>query len=456
MPYVQNTDADRRAMLAEIGVRAMDDLFEPIPAALRLREPLPLDPGMTETDLIAHLGRIGSWNRPAGGRPCFLGGGVYDHDWPSLVDHLQGRSEFLTAYTPYQPECSQGTLQWIFEFQSMIAEICGMDNANASMYDGASACAEAALLALAATGRKKVVVSAGLHPHSMAVIRTYLEHQGSAIVEAPLRDGVTDWGDLVDAGTAAVLVQQPNFLGLVEDLDAPAAAAHAVEALAVASIYPVAMGLLRSPGAAGFDVVVGDGQSLGVPMGLGGPSFGFFASRDKFVRRLPGRLVGASVDRRGRRAYTLTFQTREQHIRREKATSNICTNNALIALRGCLHMAALGPQGLEEVACLSRQRALEMTAQLTAGDAIQEAFPGQPWFNEVPLRLSGGEIAVLKLKTALAKAGIAGVLPMSRFYPGDPAMKGVFTLACTERTTPESIRQLASVAADTFRMEMAL
>ena len=453
MPYIQNTDADREAMLAEVGVASLDALFESIPERYRLADALNIDAGLTEAALVDKLDDQASWNRPAAGRPCFLGAGVYDHGWPALVDHLQGRSEFLTAYTPYQPEASQGTLQWTFEFQSMIAEICGMEVANASMYDGASACAEAALMALAMTRRKKVVVSAGLHPHSRETLRTYLKHQDVSVVEAPLADGVTSWGDWIDGDTAAVLVQQPNFLGLVERLDPVAEAARAAGAMSVASIYPVAMGLLRSPGAAGFDVVVGDGQSLGVPMGYGGPSFGFYAAREKHVRRLPGRLVGLSTDKEGRRAYTLTFQTREQHIRREKATSNICTNNALIALRGCLHMAALGPQGLEEVACLSRQRALALRDALRDCDAVSEAFPEQAFFNEIPFRMSGGEPAVHKLKSALAQQGIAAVVPLSRWYPD---LEGVFTLACTERTRPEDIRRLADVAAETFKMEMAL
>lgn len=453
MPYIQNTPADQAAMLAAVGLKSLDELFAPIPAALRLPGPLPLEPGMTEQQLTEHVARIGSWNRPASGRPCFLGGGFYDHGWPALVDHLMQRSEFLTAYTPYQPECSQGTLQWIYEFQSMIAELCGLEVANASMYDGASAAAEAALMAVGTTGRRRVVVSAGVHPHTRATVQTYLKHQNLELVEAPLHDGLTRWDGLVDGGTAALLVQQPNFLGLVENLDRPAQLAKEHGALSLASVYPIALGLLRSPGAAGFDVVTGDGQALGVPLGYGGPSFGFFATRDRYVRRMPGRLVGTTVDRQGRRAFTLTFQTREQHIRREKATSNICTNNALIALRGCIFMAAVGPRGLEEMACVSRQRALALREALLAVPAVREAFPGKPFFHEIPFRLAGGEAAVARFKNALSRAGIAGVLPMSRFYPD---LSGVFTLACTERTTPEGIAQLVQVAAETFRVEMVL
>ena len=454
MPYIPNSDADRAEMLTEIGFNSVDELFQPIPQELQVKGPLAIDPGLTELELRQHLTELGSWNRPAGCRPCFLGGGTYDHDWPALVDHLQSRTEFLTAYTPYQPECSQGTLQWIYEFQSMIAEICGCEIANASMYDGASAAAEAVMMACSIKRKKRVVVSAGLHPDARATIATYVKHLDIEVVEAPLVDGVTSWGDTVNGDTAAVLVQQPNFLGAVEDLDAVTAQAAAHDALSVCSLYPVATGLLRSPGKAGVDIVVGDGQSLGVPMGYGGPHFGFFATRETFVRQLPGRLVGESVDTEGRRAFTLTFATREQHIRREKATSNICTNNALIALRVCIHMAALGPQGLEEVACVSRQRALELAEALTgATEAVQLAFPDRPFFNEVAFRATGGDAAVQRFKQALAEAEIAGVVAVSQWYP---ELDGVFTLACTEKVRPEHIQRLAQVAAASFQMEVAL
>jgi glycine cleavage system P protein (glycine dehydrogenase) subunit 1 len=454
MPYIPNSDADRAAMLTEIGFNSIDELFKPIPKDIQVKGPMAIDAGLTELDLREHMAELASWNRPAGTRPCFLGGGTYNHDWPALVDHLQSRTEFLTAYTPYQPECSQGTLQWIFEFQSMIAELAGCEIANASMYDGASAGAEAVLMACNIKRRKKVVVSAGLHPDARHTIQTYLKHVEIEVVEAPLVDGVTEWGDLVDQDCAAVLVQQPNFFGVIEDLDQLTAQAEQADALSICSLYPVATGLLRSPGKAGVDIVVGDGQSLGVPMGYGGPHFGYFATRQKFVRHLPGRLVGESLDTEGRRAYTLTFATREQHIRREKATSNICTNNALIALRGCIHMAALGPQGIEEVACLSRQNALALSEALTSAcDSVQLAFPDRAFFNEVAFRATGGDAAVLRFKNALANAGIAAVISVSQWYAD---MDGVFTLACTEKTRPQHIQRLAQVAAETFQMEVVL
>ena len=450
MPYIQNSEADRAAMLERIGVGSVTELFDSIAAELHLSSPLDIDAGMDEESLSRHLSELGSINLAAAGS-CFLGGGTYDHSWPAVVDHVMSRSEFLTAYTPYQPECSQGTLQSIYEFQSMIAELCGCEVANASMYDGASAAAEAALMALSQVKRRsKVVVSAGLHPETLATIRTYLKHLEAEVVEVPLVDGVTDWGDAIDDRTAAVLVQQPNFLGNLETMAPVAAAAKEVKAMSIASIYPVAMGLLQSPGHQGFDIVVGDGQSLGIPMSYGGPSFGFFATRQKFVRKMPGRLVGISTDTEGRRAYTLTFQTREQHIRREKATSNICTNNALIALRACVHMAALGPKGLEEVACVSRQRMLELVDALEAA-GVRRAFPDQNFFNEVAFRVED-RAAVEDFRSRLLQRGVHAVLAMDRWHDD---MDGVFTLACTERTRAEDIVELAAVAADCFSVEVA-
>lgn len=449
MPYIQNSDADREQMLKTIGVSSVKELFEPIPADMHVEGDLDIEPGLSEEQLSRHLQELGSSNMPAAGS-CFLGGGFYDHAWPAIVDHIMGRSEFLTAYTPYQPECSQGTLQSIYEFQSMIAELCGCEVANASMYDGATAAAEAALMGLSQTRRNKVVVSAGLHPDTRETIATYLKYLDAEVVEAPLVDGVTDWGKLIDDKTAAVLVQQPNFLGNIESMAVVAESAKAVKALSVASIYPVAMGLLQSPGKQGFDIVVGEGQSLGVPLGYGGPSFGFFATSQKAVRKVPGRLVGISTDTEGRRAYTLTFQTREQHIRREKATSNICTNNALIALRGCVHMAALGPKGLEEVACLSRQNMLELVDELEKV-GVYRAFPDQAFFNEVTFRVESTEVA-LRFKDMLRERGLFGVLPLDRWYEN---MNGLFTLACTERTRPEDIAELVAVAKTACSMEVA-
>lgn len=442
MPYIQNSDADRAAMLQRIGLSSLKELFTSIPEELQLNELPAIADGLSETELQAHLAELGADNQAAAGS-CFLGGGSYDHSWPTLVDHLMQRSEFLTAYTPYQPECSQGTLQWIFEFQSMIAELTGCEIANASMYDGASAAAEAVLMSMSQTRRQRVVLSEGVHPETIETIRTYLGHLDAEIVIAPLEGGLTSWEGLITKDTAAVLVQQPNFLGGVEEMEGLAAQAHEVGALAIASAYPVSLGMLKSPGAMGYDIVVGEGQSLGVPLGYGGPGFGFFAASSKAVRRLPGRLVGQSVDTKGRRAFTLAFQTREQHIRREKATSNICTNNSLIALRGCIHMAALGPEGLQEVAAVSRQRMLALVEALDQV-GVARAFPDAPFFNECAFRLDNDE-AVQQLKDSMLEQGLHGVLALSRWYEN---MDGVFTLACTEKVRLEDIHLLASLAAN--------
>jgi len=441
MPYIQNSDADRAAMLERIGLSSLQELFASIPEEVQLKELPAIADGLSESELQAHLAELGADNQPATGS-CFLGGGFYDHTWPAIVDHLMQRSEFLTAYTPYQPECSQGTLQWIFEFQSMIAELTGCEVANASMYDGSSAAAEAVLMSMTQTRRQRVVISEGVHPETIETIRTYLHHLEAEIVIAPLQGGLTAWEGLITKDTASVLVQQPNFLGGVEELESLAAEAHAVGALAIASVYPVSLGLLKSPGAMGFDIVVGEGQSLGVPLGYGGPGFGFFAASSKAVRKLPGRLVGQSVDTKGRRAFTLAFQTREQHIRREKATSNICTNNSLIALRGCIHMAALGPEGLEEVAAVSRQRMLALVEALEQA-GVPRAFPDAPFFNECAFRMENEE-AVQQLKDSMLEQGLHGVLPLSRWFDN---MDGIFTLACTEKVRAEDIHLLASLAA---------
>ena len=431
-------------MLADIGVESLQGLFESIPEEFRLQGPLNLPSSISEAQLVEAMASLGKRNQPATAGPCFLGGGTWNHGWPALVDHLSTRSEFLTAYTPYQPECSQGTLQWIFEFQTMIAEITGMEVANASMYDGASSCAEAMLLALASTRRKKVVVSQGVHPDSRQAIATFLRHQKAEIVIAPLVDGKTDLTGYVDENTAAVLIQQPNHLGVVESLSPVVETCREHEAWATASIQPVAMGLLRSPGDAGFDLVVGEGQGLGVPMAFGGPGFGFFATRLEHVRRMPGRLVGATVDNRGQRAFSLTFQTREQHIRREKATSNICTNNSLMALRGCLQLAALGPQGLQEMACASRERALDLVESLQTLPGLELAFPEAPFFQETCWRLASGLKGILALRSACRNAGIAAVLPLA---DEGPEFESCFTLACTEKNSSADLTALKATFA---------
>jgi glycine dehydrogenase subunit 1 len=449
MPYIQNTDADRSAMLAAIGVRTLDDLFEQIPEELRLKRPLDLPAGLSELELKELLSERASWNS-RGEQGSFLGGGVYRHFTPAVVDALQGRQEFVTAYTPYQPEASQGTLTAFFEFQTMIAELTGMEVANASMYDGASAAVEAVFLAAAVRrGRRKVVVSAALHPHSLRTLRTSLAWTELELVSAPLDEsGRTRFDDCVDADTCAVLVQNPNFLGVIEDLDQVAACATEVQALPIASVYPTSLGLLRPPGEAGFAVVVGDGQGLGLPQALGGPSFGIFAVRQEFVRRMPGRIVGETVDRAGRRGFVLTFQTREQHIRREKATSNICTNNALAALRGAIYLAAAGPQGLAEVAHHCHAKATYAAQAIAALPGFSLPHGTDAFFNEFLVRCP---VPAAQVNRALDKCGLIGGLEVAQVCTTPDALgldEHHLLLACTETTSRMSIDRLLATLAE--------
>src|SRR5262252_7331129 len=349
MRYISNTPAQQKEMLGTIGVSSIEDLLVRIPAKARLSRPLNVPSALAEMDLIRLLREIAARNASADDYACFLGAGSYDHTIPSPINHLISRGEFFTAYTPYQPEASQGTLRSIFEYQSMIAELYGMDVANASIYDGASSLAEAVLMAHAVTERNTTVLSKGVNPLYRQVVETYVEGPGLRLRSAALGDGVTELDALrkvVNAQTAAVVVQYPNFFGCLEDVKAAGEIAHAAGALLVVAADPVNLALLTPPGALGADILVGEGQGLGVPMTFGGPNLGVFAVKQELVRRMPGRLVGATVDLDGQRGFVLTLQTREQHIRREKATSNICTTVALCALMATVHVAIMGKVGL--------------------------------------------------------------------------------------------------------------
>lgn len=440
MPFIQNSEADRQEMLAAIGVQSMADLFEQIPADLRLDGPLPIDAGLSEDELRAELRDLASWNSTMA-NGCFLGAGMYRHFIPTVVDSLQGRHEFVTAYTPYQPEGSQGTLTAFFEFQTMVAELMGMEVANASMYDGCSAATEAVIMASnLVRKRHKVVVSRGTHLHTRRTLETYLRWTELEIVEAPLgADGRTDLSGLVDDKTFAVLVQNPNTLGVLEDLDGLAAEAKDKGAISICSAYPTSLGILKSPGEAGFDIAVGDGQCLGTAAAFGGPSFGLFACAQKHVRKMPGRIVGETVDDQGRRGFALTFQTREQHIRRAKATSNICTNNALIALRGAIYMAAAGPEGLAEVATYCLAKAQYAAQALGELPGFELPFAASGFFNEFVLNCP---VAAKDVNKAIDRAGMVGGLELARWYPeyGPNAL----LLAFTETTTREQIDRLVT------------
>src|SRR5215831_2935557 len=371
-------------MLGVIGADSIEQLLIRIPAKARLSRPLAVPAAMAETDLVRHLRALAGQNANADDYACFLGGGSYDHAIPSPINHLISRGEFFTAYTPYQPEASQGTLRSIFEYQTMMAELTGMDVANASLYDGGSALAEAVLMAAAVTGRRTALVSAGVNPLYRQVAETYAEGPDIRLASAPLGDGDTDLDALrraVTDRTAAVVVQHPNFFGCLENVRAAADIAHGAGALFIVAADPINLGLLTPPGAMGADIAVGEGQALGVPMSFGGPNLGVFACRHELVRRMPGRLVGETVDAEGRRGFVLTLQTREQHIRREMATSNICTNVALCALMATISAAILGKQGLRRVGELSTAKAHYAAEVLTRAGGVRLRYRA-PFFKE--------------------------------------------------------------------------
>ena len=446
--YTSATDADRRAMLDAMGAASIDELFEQIPPDVRLDRDLDLPPGLTETECFDHLAALAERNAHADAEICFLGAGMYDHYVPAIVDAITQRSEFLTPYTPYQPEVSQGGLQVMFEFQTALSELTGLPVANASLYEGPSSVASAAYLAIGATkGRRKLVVSRGLHPHSRQTLETYARGFGAEVVEVGLDGGVTDAGELeaaVDGDTAAVFLQNPNFLGAVEDLAALAASAKEARALAIAAVDPLTLGVLRSPGECGIDIALGEGQSLGGRLDFGGPSFGFFASTEEHLRRMPGRIAGETTDVDGRRGFVLALQTREQHIRREKATHNICTSQALNALGGVIYLAWLGKQGIVEVGELMAQRTAYARERLAAIEGV-ELLHEAPVVREFAVRLDAPVEAVLD---RVAADGIAAGYPLAREYP---EYENGLLVAITERRSKRDIDLLAESLARAVR-----
>ena len=440
MRYISNTPAQQREMLATIGAASIEELLAAIPPKARLSRPLALPAAMAETDLVRYLRALAAKNADANDHACFLGAGAYDHAVPSPIDHLVLRGEFFTAYTPYQPEASQGTLRTIFEYQTMMAELTGMDVANASLYDAASSLAEAALMAHAATGRGEVVLSRGVNPLYRQVVETYGEGPELRLRTVPIGDGVTDLEALAKAvseRTAAVVLQYPNFFGCLEDVRAAGEIAHAAGALLVVVADPVNLGLLTPPGAFGADIVVGEGQGLGVPLSYGGPYLGVFAARQELVRRMPGRLVGATVDRDGQRGFVLTLQTREQHIRRDKATSNICTNVALCALMATIYVAILGKQGLRRVGELSAAKAHYAAGELARIPGVRLRY-GAPFFKEFTLDLAKAPERVAK---RLLRDRILAGVPLKAF---DRTLKSALLVAVTERRTREEIDALVA------------
>jgi glycine dehydrogenase subunit 1 len=443
MRYLPNTPQNQRAMLDTIGVRSIDDLLTKIPPKARLSRPLHLPAALAETDLVRHLRGLAAQNADADSYVCFLGAGAYDHYVPSPINHLISRGEFFTAYTPYQPEASQGTLRTIYEYQTMIAELTGMDVANASIYDGASSLAEAALMAHAVNGRTEIVLGAGVNPLYRRVVATYCAGPGLRLRDVPAPEGVLDAEAvrrLVGAKTAALIVQSPNFYGCLEDVAAAAEIAHAAGALLVVVSDPVNLGVLEAPGHQGADIVVGDGQGMGVPLSYGGPYLGVFAAKQEFVRRMPGRLVGATVDVDGRRGFALTLQTREQHIRRAKATSNICTNVALCALMATVYGAILGKQGFTRVGELSLAKAHYAAERLRQIPGVSLRFPGA-FFKEFTLKLPKPPERVV---ARLAKDRILAGVPLKAF---DRKLADCLLVAVTEKRTREEIDALAAALA---------
>ena len=437
--YTSATDADRREMLAEIGAASIDELFAELPEEVRLGRELELPRGMAEGEVHDRLAALAERNAHAEGEVCFIGAGMYDHYVPAIVDAITQRSEFLTPYTPYQPEISQGHLQAMFEFQTAISELTALPVSNASLYEGPSSVASAGYLALGATGRRRFVTSRGLHPHSRETLATYSRGYDAEVAEVGLRDGVTDADELagaIDDETAAVFLQTPNFLGAIEDIAALSAKAREAGALVVVSVDPMTLGVLRPPGECGADIALGEGQPLGGRLDYGGPSFGFFCATEDHLRRMPGRIAGETVDVDGRRGFVLALQTREQHIRREKATHNICTSQALNALGGIVYLSWLGRRGLVELGELMARRTAYARERLAAVDGAR-LLHDAPVVREFAVELDAPVVDVLD---RCAEDGIAAGYWLGREYP---EYEHGLLVAITERRSKEDIDRLA-------------
>lgn len=445
MSYVPNTTVEQREMLRAVGAESIEDLLAPIPEQVRLKRPLDLPPALPEPDIKRLLSGMAGRNADLDHYISFLGAGSYDHILPSVVPHLVKRSEFYTSYTPYQPEVSQGMLQAIYEYQTMVCQLTGMDVANASLYDGSTAVAEAALLAVGPAGTGDVLVSRALDPQYRATLRTYAWSRGFNLKEIPLEDGATSVAALTEAltpETKAVIVQHPNFFGTLEDVRALERAIRVTNALyIVAFTEPASLGVLAAPGEYGADIVAGEGQSLGSPIGYGGPALGVFASKAAFVRRLPGRLVGKTVDDRGQTGYVLTLQTREQHIRRERATSNICTNQALLALAATVYLAALGKSGFRELGEQCILKAHYAQERISAIEGFRPLF-SRPFFDEFAV---ASPLPAQQLNAALRARGLLGGYDLSREYPelGDAVL-----FCVTETRTRDEIDALVAALED--------
>jgi glycine dehydrogenase subunit 1 len=438
-PYLPHTDQEIKEMLAEIGVDSIEELFRDIPEELRLDRELKIDDSKSEIELRRIFNDLVSRNTCTNSLVCFLGAGAYDHYIPSIVDFLSSRSEFYTAYTPYQPEMSQGTLQVMFEYQTMIAELTGMDVSNASLYDGASACAEAMYMANATTRKDKVLVSKAIHPNTLKVLRTYADAKDLNLVEVDVKDGQTDYDQLeemVDKDTAAVIIQSPNFFGVIEDVEKVEPVVHKQKrTLLIQSADPLSLAVLKSPGEMGVDIAVGDGQVFGIPLSFGGPYLGYIAVKKNLMRKLPGRIAGQTEDTEGNRGFVLTLQAREQHIRRHRATSNITSNQALMATRATIYLAALGKEGLKEVATQTAKKAAYAAKELVKTGKYEMKF-NKPFFREFVVTT---DCNVDEVNENLLNKGILGGYDLSQEFNN---FENTLMISVTEKRTKEEIDML--------------
>lgn len=441
-PYIPHTPEDEKIMLDSIGVDSVDDLFADIPKDIAFNKALDLPLAKSELEVKTYLNKMANKNCSITDNVCFLGAGAYDHYIPTIIDHIISRSEFYTSYTPYQPEISQGTLQYIFEYQTLISELTGLPIANASLYDGGTAIAEASLMACEVSKKKKVVISETVNPQSREVLKTYAHMQNIEIVEVAMKDGITDMEDLenkMDDDVAAVVIQSPNFFGIVEDLKASADLVHkSKKAAIIASVDPISLGILKRPGELGIDIVVGEAQALGMSLAFGGPYLGFLATTKKYLRKLPGRIVGETTDRDGKRSYVLTLTAREQHIRRDKATSNICSNQGLNTLVAAVYMVTLGKEGLREVAMQSTKKAHYALEKLEESGKYKRLFD-QPFFKEFAVT---SDVDAEKAIEGLIKENIIGGYHLGIDYP---QFKDSILYAVTEKRTKEEIDRLSNV-----------
>ncbi len=441
-PYIPNTKDDEQRMLEAIGFNKIEDLFSDIPDDVKLNRDLDLKPSMSELEVANYITKLSKENTTINDLTCFLGAGAYDHYIPSIVGHITSRSEFYTSYTPYQAEISQGTLQYIFEYQSLICNLTGMDVANASLYDGGTAIAEAAFMASNVTRRQEIVISKTVNPQAREVLKTYAHLQGIKVIEVEDEGGVTNLEELqshVTDKTAAVIVQSPNFFGIIEDIEAIEKVAHSQKrTLLIASVDPISLGILKTPASLGVDIVVGEGQALGIPLSFGGPYLGFIATKKSHMRKLPGRIVGETIDTEGKRAFVLTLQAREQHIRREKATSNICSNQGINTLAAAVYLVTLGKKGLREVALQATQKAHYAMNEITKSGKYKPLFD-KPFFKEFAITSSADAD---EINSKLLEEKILGGYSLGKEYP---QYKNGILYAVTEKRTKEEIDRLSSV-----------